>query len=106
VAVFLSPWLLVLLIPAALLSAVGLRGSAAAGAGSAGHLGATGLVLTFNGIALMVGLFLAGFVYDFFVSGDNPHETQAVAFGFTTVHVMLGIGLLLYDNYRHARSSG
>lgn len=103
-AVFISPWVLVLVIPAALLSAVGLR-SAAGGSGSAGRLGATGLVVTFNGIALILGLFIAGFIYDFFVSGENPHETQAVAFGFTTVHVMLGVGLLLYDNYRHARGS-
>lgn len=99
-AVFLTAWLLVLVIPAALLSVIGLAGWAQ-GSGSAGRLGATGLVMTFNGIALMVGLFLAGFIYDFFVTGKNPHETEAVAFGYTTVHIMLGVGLLLYDNYRH-----
>ncbi len=102
-AVFLSPWLLVLVIPAALLSTVGLA-AGARGSSSVGRLGATGLVMTFNGVALMVGLFLAGFIYDFFLAGENPHETEAVAFGYTTVHIMLGIGLLLYDNYRHART--
>ena len=101
--VFVSRWFFLLLIPAVLLSVVGLA-SDRARSGTAGRLGATGLVMTFNGVALMIALFVVGFISDFLVSGQDEHETSSVALGYTTVHVMLGIGLMLYDNYRHARS--
>ncbi len=104
-AVFASKLFLLLLVPAVLLSVVGLPRLESLGrARSAPRIGATGLVMTFNGIALMVSLFVVGFTLDFLVSGRAEHTSIAVAYGYTTVHIMLGVGLMLYDNYRHTQS--
>src|SRR5687767_9996351 len=97
-AVFVSTWYLLLLVPAALLSAVGFGGGS-----STSRWRSTGVVMTFNGVTLMVALFVVGFITDFILNGRGPHETEAVAFGFTTVHIMLGVGLMLVDHYRHVR---
>jgi hypothetical protein len=101
-ALFVSTWFLLLVIPAAILSVVGL--GSLSGSQSASRLAATGTVMAFNGATLMIALFLAGFISDFVVGGRSPHQTEAVAFGYTTVHIMLGAGLLLVDNYRHSRT--
>lgn len=98
-ALFVSTWLLLLVIPAAALSIVGLGG----GSRSASALRSVGVVMAFNGAALMLGLFLAGFIADFVVNERGSHETEAVAFGYTTVHIMLGVGLMMVDHYRHMK---
>jgi hypothetical protein len=102
-SVFVSTWFLWLVVPGVLLSVAGLRAWHTTQTGTGGRLGATGMIMTANGIALMVALFVVGFISDFLVSGDNPHETDSVVFGYTTVHIMLGVGLMLVDNYRHLR---
>jgi type III secretory pathway component EscR len=97
--VFVSRWFFLLLVPAVLLSIVGLLGGGSSR--NARGLGGIGLVMAFNGVALMISLFVVGFIADFLRTGQNDHETSSVAVGYTTVHAMLGVGLMLYDNYRH-----
>lgn len=97
--VFVSRWFFLLLLPAAGLSVMGLAGGERGA--KANRSGAIGLIMTFNGIALMLSLFIVGFIADFLRTSRNEHETSSVAVGYTALHIMLGVGLMLYDNYRH-----
>ena len=49
-------------------------------------------------------LFFVGILDDFVLSSrDNKLEPSSVGLAFTTVHILLAVGLLLVDNLRHAR---
>ena len=99
-AFFLSVWSLLLLIPAAALSFVGLR-DAHGTEGAQSPLGRSGFVLVVNGTLLVIALFAAGLIEDFILREEPALNYQAMALGLTTVHVLLGVGLLLVDQYRH-----
>ncbi len=100
-ALFSSDLFLLLFIPAVLLSAVRMRRSGARGRGAMGAIARTGFLMVFNGAVLIVAMFVLGFLTDFVIGGEQEAKSEMVGFSFTTVHVMLGIGLLLVDNYRH-----
>ena len=68
-------------------------------------LARTGYAMAANGVLLIVGLFIVGILGDFFLSPREGLVTASVGAGFTTVHILLGIGLLVVDNYRHVRRS-
>jgi hypothetical protein len=72
-----------------------------AGGDRPGRLASAGYAMAFNGGLLIVALFLVGFIGDFISSPRQGLRSEAVGLGFTTVHILLGIGLLLVDNYRH-----
>lgn len=80
-----------LLLPV-LLSLVGIRPRN----NEAGRIAATGEVMVFNGVVLIMALLLVGFIRDFLL-GHPTVVDDAVGFAFTTVHVMLGVGLFLVD---------
>jgi hypothetical protein len=101
-ALFSSDLFLLLFIPAVLLSAVRIRNVDPSKRSAMGPLARTGFLMVFNGAILILGLFVLGFISDFLIEGERELKSEVVGFSFTTVHVMLGIGLLLVDNYRHA----
>lgn len=72
--------------------------------GRVDRLKATGEVMVFNGIVLMVALLIVGFIRDFLLVSPEVLDT-AVGFAYTTVHVMLGLGLFFHD-YRTLEGSG
>jgi hypothetical protein len=100
-----SNFFLLLFVPALLLSLVGLSGNVGgSGGGRTRRLAATGYLMVLNGTLVIVALFLFGFINDFLLNNeDEATRTQTIGIGFTTVHIMLGLGLLLVDHYRHAR---
>lgn len=87
-----SPVFAFLLVIPVVLSMNGLRGSS----GSSGRLRTTGEIMIFNGVVLMLSLLIVGFIRDFLLA-EPAGSDQAVAFAYTTVHVMLGLGLFLFD---------
>ncbi|MGH2812642.1 MAG: hypothetical protein ACRDI1_08030 [Actinomycetota bacterium] len=93
---------LLLFIPAMGLSFLSLRGYQAHRPGSARRLVQTGAALVFNGMVLILALFIVGFVHDFLGARTTTVE-ESVVLAFTTVHIMLGVGLLLLD-LRHGRA--
>jgi hypothetical protein len=95
-----NAWL-VLFVPGVALSAMGLRGMGTTRASS--RLAQTGFVIAFNGVLLIVALFVLGFIEDFLLSSERGLRSEVVGLSFTIVHVMLGVGLLLVDHYRHLR---
>ena len=101
-ALFSSDLFLLLFIPAVLLSAVRMRNVDVSRRSAMGPLARTGFLMVFNGAVLILAMFILGFISDFFISGEREIKSEMVGLSFTTVHVMLGIGLLLVDNYRHA----
>ena len=99
-AYFVSNVFLLLLAAALLLSLLAMP---RAGGDRTGRLAAGGYAMAFNGALLIVALFIVGFIGDFISSPRQGLRSEAVGLGFTTVHILLGIGLLLVDNYRHAK---
>jgi len=95
---------LLFFIPALALLLVGIRGVRAEDRSWAARMGRTGLVLAVNGALLMLALFTLGFVRDFVSSDRQELRAEVVGVAFTIVHVLLGVGLLLVDNYRHTRA--
>jgi hypothetical protein len=96
---FVSNLFLLLLVPAILMSAIGLRNLH--GDRWSRGISRTGLLMTFNGALLIVSLFVLGFVSDFLLVDEESLRLHFVGVGFTTVHLMLGLGLLLMDDSRH-----
>jgi hypothetical protein len=87
---------LILFVPAMALSLISLGGYHTSGPGSTRRLFQTGAALVFNGVVLMLALFIVGFVHDFLGARTTTVE-ESVVLAFTTVHIMLGAGLLLLD---------
>ncbi|MGQ0679763.1 MAG: hypothetical protein ACT4OM_08950 [Actinomycetota bacterium] len=83
--------------------ALSLAGARRAGDG-ADRLRTTGEVMVFNGVVLMVSLLLVGFIRDFLLASPAVLD-NTVAFAYTTVHVMLGLGLFFFD-FRTLNSAG
>ena len=103
-AFYVSNIFLLLFVPALLLSLAGLSGNLGGGGGGRSRrIAATGYLMVLNGTLVIVALFLFGFINDFVLSEDEATRTQTIGIGLTTVHIMLGVGLLLVDHYRHAR---
>jgi hypothetical protein len=100
-ALFGSDLFLLLFIPAVLLSGVRMRQSNVGGPKLMGAIARTGFLMVFNGAVLIVAMFVLGFLADFVIGGEREVKSQMVGFSFTIVHIMLGVGLLLVDNYRH-----
>jgi hypothetical protein len=66
--------------------------------------GQAGYAMAVNGVLLIIGLFFVGILDDFALSSrDNKLDPSSIGFAFTTVHILLAVGLLLVDNLRHAR---
>lgn len=90
----------VLLLVPVLLSFTGLRQPG----DRSGRLRASGEVMVFNGMVLLVSLILVGFVRDFLLARPEVLD-ETVALAYTIVHVMLGLGLFFVD-FRTLSSSG
>jgi hypothetical protein len=101
-AFFVSVGYLLLLVPAAALSFVGLRDVHDLGEAQS-PIARSGFVMVVNGTLLVAALFAAGFIEDFVLTEEPELNSRTMALGLTTVHVLLGLGLLLVDQYRHAR---
>jgi hypothetical protein len=102
-ATFVSPVFLVLLVIALALSLLGAARSGAPSSGASTPLARAGYAMAVNGVLLIVALFVDGFLGDFVVRPREGALTASVGVGFTTVHILLGIGLLIVDDQRHAR---
>lgn len=57
----------------------------------------TGQTLAFNGLVLIVAMFVVGFVGDFILDPKAETLTTAIGAGFTTIHVLFGTGLVIRD---------
>jgi hypothetical protein len=102
-ATFISPWFLVLLAVALAFSFFGLVGSGTTGRST--RLARAGYAMAVNGVLLIIALFVDGFLGDFVISSQRGLMSTSVGAGFTTVHILLGVGLLVVDDHRHARRS-
>lgn len=85
-----------LYLPALLMSMRGIRELHGHRAGSSRRLASTGGVMVFNGIVLILSLFIVGFIRDFLQAHPATLD-ESVAVALTTVHLMLGAGLFLLD---------
>lgn len=65
--------------------------------------GQAGYAMAFNGVLLVIGMFFVGILDDFFLDDDVDLAAHSVGLAFTVVHILLAVGLLLVDNFRHAR---
>ena len=100
---FVSSGFLVLLAVALVLSLVGLTRDAGEAGRRSTRLARAGYAMAANGVLLIIGLFLVGFLGDFVLSAREGLVTASVGAGFTTVHILLGIGLLVVDDQRHTQ---
>jgi hypothetical protein len=102
-ATFVSRVFLVLLVVALVLSLVSVARAGSGSAGPSRPLARAGYAMAVNGVLLIIALFLTGIIGDFFVAPREGVVTSAIGAGFTTVHILLAIGLILVDDHRHAR---
>lgn len=65
--------------------------------------GQAGYAMAFNGVLLIIGMFFVGILDDFVLDDEAHLEAHSVGLAFTVVHILLAIGLLLVDNFRHER---
>jgi hypothetical protein len=102
IATYVSPWFLVLLVVALVLSLAGLA-RASGGGPTSTPLARVGYAMAVNGVLLIVALFIDGILGDFIIDRREGGISASVGVGFTTVHILLGIGLLIVDDHRHAQ---
>ena|SRR5687767_10201074 len=104
-ATYVSTAFLVLLVVAVVLSLASVSQSGGKPGTASTPLARAGYAMAVNGVLLIVALFIDGFLSDFIVDAPSETVTTRVGIGFTTVHILLGIGLLIVDDQRHARRS-
>jgi hypothetical protein len=104
-ATFVSPVFLVLLVVALALSLTAVFGVGGDVGQPSTRLARAGYAMALNGVLLIIALFIAGFLGDFVIEAREGTHAASVGFGFTTVHILLGLGLLIVDDYRHASRS-
>lgn len=102
-ATFVSRAFLVLLALALVLSLVSVSRAGSVSSGPSRPLARAGYAMAVNAVLLIIALFVTGIIGDFFVEHREGTVPTAIGVGFTTVHILLAIGLILIDDHRHAK---
>lgn len=99
-AFFVSTWFLLVLVAALAASLVTIPRVARARGEQVSRVAQAGLAMTVNGALLFLSMIVIGFIDDFVYHGREGFRGSTVAGILTVVHILLGVGLQVWDTFK------